>query len=71
MCRLHFFLLFFAGIKPPMFQVLARFFVYRHITACIAVSAKGWLVISAKSTARLKYSPQWVWYNQLEPLING
>jgi glycosyltransferase involved in cell wall biosynthesis len=27
-------------------------------------------VINAKTTARLKYSPQWVWYNQLQPLLN-
>lgn len=28
-------------------------------------------VIHAKTLARQRYSPQWVWRNQLEPLLNG
>ena len=27
-------------------------------------------ILYAKSIARQKFSPQWVWYNQLEPLLN-
>jgi hypothetical protein len=27
-------------------------------------------VIQAKTLARTRYSPQWIWNNQLEPLLN-
>ena len=26
-------------------------------------------VLSAKTLSRLKFSPHWVWYNQLQPLL--